>query len=177
MRILNDGNYLKWGLRKNIWLNFLRCLLSTKDYNQSCVENVDGECLWESYRIGRKKNPSTPISSQNKFLWTLLGKPGKGQNKQLFFFLGGVEYPETPQIISHFKKSNDYSKSQSILDHPGKTWKTTAYTIGCWGVEYSTTPQTISSINETNQKPKYPDPDHPKQASKSKSQSILDHPG
>ena len=92
-----------------------------------------------------KKKPSTPISSQKKFLWTLLGKPGKGQNKQLF--LGGLS---TQKPL----KSNDYSKSQSILDHPGKTWKTTAYTIGCWGVEYSTTPQTISSINETNQKPK-----------------------
>ena len=45
MRILNDV-FFKMGVEKKIiWLNYRRCLLSTKDYNQSCVENVDGECL------------------------------------------------------------------------------------------------------------------------------------
>ena len=52
MQIILNG-----GWEKNIWLNYLKCLLSTKDYNQSCVENVDGECLWESYRIGPEKKP------------------------------------------------------------------------------------------------------------------------
>lgn len=46
---LNDAKPFKWGLRKNSWSNYLRCWVSTNDYNQSCVENVDGGWLRESY--------------------------------------------------------------------------------------------------------------------------------
>ena len=85
MRILNDGNYFKWWLRKKyMWPNYLR-------YSKMQINLVWEMWMANDYENRIESVAKKPIHTHlipNKFSWTLLGKPGKGQNKH-FFFWGG----------------------------------------------------------------------------------------
>ena len=89
MRILNDGNYFKWWLRKKyMWPNYLR-------YSKMQINLVWEMWMANDYenRIESVAKKTHPHPSHPKQIFVDTPRQAWKGTEQTFFF-GGVEYPE-----------------------------------------------------------------------------------